>query len=101
MHIKHITLMAGPGGTYPAGTEREVAETEGRALVAGGYAIEIHPRRPEHADRRAPETATAAEQTAAQHLDALKIAGKRASKPKNIPATAAASADVSTDPIAE
>lgn len=52
MRIKHITLMAGPDGTYPAGTERDVDTAIGRPLIAGGYAVEI-------ATALAPETAVA------------------------------------------
>jgi len=68
MRIKHLTLSAGPEGTFPAGTERDVADAEGRALVAGGYAIKISPRRPEFAAKPPPEKSTTAEQDAAQHL---------------------------------
>ena len=57
MHIKQLTLMAGPNGVYAPGTQREVSDAEGRALIAGGYAISLHPRQPEHAVKTAPEHA--------------------------------------------
>ncbi len=82
MHIKHITLMAGPAGTFQAGTERDVADSEGRALVDGGYAIEIKLRRPELAVKTVPENATTAEQDAAQHLASHRLATKHARKGK-------------------
>lgn len=64
MKIKHLTLMAGPGGTFPAGAVREVDPNTGRQLVAGGYAVEIvaeapAAKVPETADQHAPETAEA------------------------------------------
>lgn len=60
MRIKHITLMAGPSGTFTAGTVRDIDDVSGRQLVAGGYAVEIEASpAPETADRRAPETAEA------------------------------------------
>ena len=78
MRIKHITLMAGPAGTFPPGAEREINDDQGAALIAGGYAIEV--------TRRMPETATArplesAEQQAAAHLGNVAAAG-RGKKPK-------------------
>lgn len=82
MHIKHLTLMSGPAGSFPVGHEREVSEKEGKDLIAGGYAIEIKPRVVETATARPGETATTAEQEAAKHLASIKkaTAGKKASR---------------------
>lgn len=83
MRIKHITLMAGPSGTFPIGHERDVSAEEGGTLIAGNYAIEIKPRVPETATARPGGTATAAEQEAAKNLAAIGkavSAGKRSGK---------------------
>ena len=57
MYIKHLATLAGPYGIYQAGVEREAPEAEAQALIAGGYAIALHPRQPEHAVKTAPEHA--------------------------------------------
>ncbi len=60
MRIKHLTLMAGPSGTFAAGTVREIDGDTGKQLVAGGYAVEIAAASaPETATRATPETAEA------------------------------------------
>ena len=76
MHIKHTTLMAGPDGTFAPGTEREVSDAEGLALVAGNYAVEVKRRTPEAATARKGETTTAAEQEAAARLANVASAGR-------------------------
>jgi hypothetical protein len=76
MRIKHITLMAGPEGTFQPNTERDVPDGVGRALVAGRYAIEVKRRIPESAVVKAPETAVTAEQESAQALQKIAAAGK-------------------------
>jgi hypothetical protein len=82
MHIKHLTLMSGPAGTFPIGHERDIDDAEGRDLVAGGYAVEVKRRAPETATARPGETATAAEQEAAKHLKNIATAGKGGGKGK-------------------
>lgn len=77
MRIKHLTLMSGPTGNFEIGHERDVSDKEGAALIAGGYAIEVRRRAPEAATARPGETA---EQTAAQHLAAIKAAGRGGKK---------------------
>lgn len=115
MHIKHLALMSGPAGSFEIGHVREVSEQEGAALVAGGYAIEVNPPQPETATARRGETATTAEQHAAQHLANIKASGRTGGKAKKVappeePAVppaptfdepVAPSADVSTDAPAE
>lgn len=76
MRIKHITLMAGPEGTFQPNTEREVDDALAASLIAGGYAIEVKRRAPEGAVARPRETATTAEQTAAAHLANIASAGQ-------------------------
>lgn len=101
MHIKHITLMSGPAGTFEIGHERDVSDKEGAALVAGGYAIEISRRQPETATAPVGETA---EQTAAQHLAAIGKASGKAGKKKAAPASSkqdGASQQAPADPVAE
>lgn len=110
MHIKHLTLMSGPTGSFEIGHVREVSEQEGAGLIAGGYAIEVKPLQPETAAARRGETATTAEQDAAKHLANIKASGRtgKAKKiaPQEEPAVppaptfddpVAPSADVSTD----
>lgn len=75
MRIKHLTLMSGPAGCFQVGHERDVSDKEGRALVAGGYAIEIKSRVAETATARLGETAETAEQEAAKHLANIGRAG--------------------------
>lgn len=104
MHIKHLTLMSGPAGCFPVGTERDVTDAEGRALVDGGYAIELKRRAPETATARPGETTTAAEQEAAKHLKNIATAGRGGSKKGGravppAPTSDAKSADVSTPGI--
>ena len=41
MKVKMITLSAGPDGIVRPGNVIEVKVTEGRALIKGGYAVEI------------------------------------------------------------
>lgn len=105
MRIKHTTLMAGPAGCFPPGTERDVPDADGRALVAGNYATEIKRRLPEAAVGRPRETA--AEQTAAASLANIAGTGRgRGSSHKKAavppaPTFGTPSADVSTTPAAE
>ncbi|MBS1198153.1 MAG: hypothetical protein H6R18_1938 [Proteobacteria bacterium] len=82
MHIKHVTLYAGPEGSFQPGTEREVADQIGRALVAGNFAVEL--KRPETAALRAPETAVSAEQTAAAALQKIAVAKGRGKTAKSV-----------------
>jgi hypothetical protein len=115
MHIKHLTLMSGPAGSFTIGTVREIADGEGRALIAGGYAIEVRPHQPETAARGQAETATAAEQEAAKHLANIARTGGKPKARKVVPPVeepavppaptfderVAPSEDVSTDAAAE
>ncbi len=43
MRVRMLTLEAGPSGTFPIGSEREVSDEHGRQLVAGRYAVDITP----------------------------------------------------------
>lgn len=80
MRIKHLTLMSGPAGNFPIGHERDIEDKQGRELIDGGYAVEIKPRMPETATARHGQTATAAEQHAAEHLQRIAAAGAKAKK---------------------
>lgn len=84
MHIKHLTLMSGPAGSFQVGQVREVSEREGSGLIAGGYAIEVKPPQPETAAARRGETATTAEQDAAKHLASIKASSRTGGKAKKI-----------------
>lgn len=82
MYIKHVTLYAGPEGSFQPGTEREVPERIGRDLVAGNFAVEL--KRPETAALRAPETAVSAEQTASAALQKIAVAKGRSKAVKSV-----------------
>ena len=62
MKIRMLTLAAGPDGVLQAGKIAEVPEARARALIAGGYAVDLTPSpfpegkggREEVEDARAP-----------------------------------------------
>ena len=43
MKIRMLTLAAGPDGVLQAGKIAEVPEAKARALIAGGYAVDLTP----------------------------------------------------------
>lgn len=43
MKIRMLTLAAGPDGVLQAGKIAEVPEATARALIAGGYAVDLTP----------------------------------------------------------
>lgn len=82
MRVKLTSLMCGPEGSFPAGTELDVDDRKGRELVTGNYALELKPRTVETATVKPPETATTAERDAAAALDKIGAAGKKAAAPR-------------------
>lgn len=46
MKIRMLTLAAGPDGVLQAGKIAEVPEARARALIAGGYAVDVSPKEP-------------------------------------------------------
>lgn len=59
MKVKMITTAAGPGGTFLAGQEVDVAPELGAAWVAGGFAVSIDAEPVPAAQAEQSETATA------------------------------------------
>lgn len=61
MKIRYITRDAGPDGVHAPGDVADVRESEGRALVNGGYAEALETAKKQRSARsstRKPESAT-------------------------------------------
>lgn len=77
MDIKLTTLMCGPEGSFPPGTELlGLDDDKARELIAAHSAVEITRRVKETATARPGETTTVAEQAAAGHLANIARAGQ-------------------------
>lgn len=55
--VRMLTTAAGPSGTFPAGSLREVSDDQALELMEARAAVLVESRRPENATRTAPERA--------------------------------------------
>ncbi len=53
MQIKMLTLQAGPQGTRDPGSIHDVSDKEAKALIEGGYAVEVKEVKRQASVRRA------------------------------------------------